>query len=627
MATQSSRRRSRPQTNLARLHCESFESRIAPAVFAVQAPLNYSGINNYGCVAVADFDKNGFSDAVLSNYGTNQAPGTQINILYANGSGGFSRVVRSTGGNNVSYVAVGDINADTWPDVVAVNGNQNNFGSVSVFRNDGFGNLTQVGTPFSTFGKNSSWIGLEDMTGDNILDIVVSSFGVATTPEQIDFNNVTIFSGNGTKGVGNFTYSSGPITTLRPEVQFVPNALAVADFDGDGIKDIAAVSPSVPPDFGVPQTPGTIYAFRGTGSGGFAVPEQSETGGALPVGVQAADIHGDGKKDLIIANAGDPNATPEFKDNSVGVVRNFSAPGSISFGIPTSLTQNAYGVFAVAVADFDVNGTADIASINYGGQSGSPQSFVSLYLGNGTGTFLPENPGVYNIGTGFPGGQFLAVAKLDANATPDLFVATATNQVGRLVNNTAAAAAPIVTGTQINGSASAQRSRVTSLTVTFDAQVSFANNNVPAAFTITRNGGGGIVNFQATANVVGGVTVVTLNNFTGSATLAGSLVDGRYTLTALAANITANGQQLNGGGGPGTNYVFSPQGNQGFFRFFGDINGDQRVDIADFGLFSATYNLMSGQTGYNAAFDFNGDGRVDIVDFGQFSLRYFTNLP
>jgi hypothetical protein len=51
------------------------------------------------------------------------------------------------------------------------------------------------------------------------------------------------------------------------------------------------------------------------------------------------------------------------------------------------------------------------------------------------------------------------------------------------------------------------------------------------------------------------------------------------------------------------------------------------VDIADFGLFSSTYNLAAGQTGFIAAFDYNNDGHVDILDFGQFSIRIFTILP
>jgi hypothetical protein len=172
---------------------------------------------------------------------------------------------------------------------------------------------------------------------------------------------------------------------------------------------------------------------------------------------------------------------------------------------------------------------------------------------------------------------------------------------------------------------SAQRSRVTSLTVTFSGVVSFASTP-GAAFTLTRVGGGS-VGFTATASVAGGLTVVTLNNFTGSVTEFGSLADGRYTLTALASQITMGGQSLdgNGDGVPGDNYTFGEA--QGLFRFFGDINGDRNVDIADFGLFSSTYGLNSTQTGFNAAFDFNGDGVIDIADFGQFSIRIFTVLP
>jgi hypothetical protein len=188
-----------------------------------------------------------------------------------------------------------------------------------------------------------------------------------------------------------------------------------------------------------------------------------------------------------------------------------------------------------------------------------------------------------------------------------------------------AAAAPRITGTQVNDG-SAQRSRVTSLTVTFNAQVTFATT-ATAAFTLTRVSDGASVSLNATASVVGGVTVVTINNFRGSAAQFGSLADGRWTLTALASQITANGQQLygDGNGTGGDNYTFSD--GQGLFRFFGDINGDRHVDIADFGLFSTTFNLSTGQTGFNAAFDFNGDGHIDIVDFGQFAIRLFTPLP
>jgi hypothetical protein len=164
---------------------------------------------------------------------------------------------------------------------------------------------------------------------------------------------------------------------------------------------------------------------------------------------------------------------------------------------------------------------------------------------------------------------------------------------------------------------SAQRSRITSLRVVFSTQVTFAGP-VASAFTLTRTSGGA-VNFTATANVIGGVTVVALTSFTGNETQFGSLRDGRYTLTALASQISANGQQM------ASDFIFGDA--QGLFRFFGDINGDRHVDVADFGLFSSTFNLHAGQTGYQPAFDFNNDGVIDIADFGQFSIRMFTVLP
>jgi hypothetical protein len=132
------------------------------------------------------------------------------------------------------------------------------------------------------------------------------------------------------------------------------------------------------------------------------------------------------------------------------------------------------------------------------------------------------------------------------------------------------------------------------------------------------------VTFAASASVVNGVTVVTLNNFSGGETEFGSLRDGRYTLTALASQISAGGQALDGdaNGIPGGDFVFGDA--QGLFRFFGDINGDRHVDIADFGLFSIS---IFNPGNYNAAFDFNNDGHIDIADFGQFSVRLFSPLP
>jgi len=183
-----------------------------------------------------------------------------------------------------------------------------------------------------------------------------------------------------------------------------------------------------------------------------------------------------------------------------------------------------------------------------------------------------------------------------------------------LVRVSNGAQAPNVSNVVVNGGAS-QRSRVTSLTVTFDRVVQFAGEPA-SAFVLTRDGAGGSVAFATAVSTFNNLTTVTLSNFTGSETESGSLRDGHYTLTALANQISTGGQQMT------TDFTFGDT--QGLFRFFGDINGDRHVDIADFGLFSQT---IFNPTNYNSAFDFNNDGVIDIADFGQFSVRIFTPLP
>ena len=184
----------------------------------------------------------------------------------------------------------------------------------------------------------------------------------------------------------------------------------------------------------------------------------------------------------------------------------------------------------------------------------------------------------------------------------------------------------MVTGTRVNDGA-AQRSRVTSLTVTFNALATFASTP-EAAFTLVRNSDNASVPFTATASVVGGVTVVTLDNYGGgNATQFGSLADGRYTLTAIASQLSFAGQPLdgNGDGFAGDNYTFGDT--QNLYRMFGDVNGDQTVNGLDFGFFRNAFGTQVGDPNYLRFLDFNGDGVINGFDFGQFRTRFGTMLP
>jgi hypothetical protein len=60
----------------------------------------------------------------------------------------------------------------------------------------------------------------------------------------------------------------------------------------------------------------------------------------------------------------------------------------------------------------------------------------------------------------------------------------------------------------------------------------------------------------------------------------------------------------------------------GFFRLFGDADGNGHVDEQDRDLFRSAFKTTAGDAGYLWYFDFDGDGNVDGLDNGQFNRRF-----
>src|SRR5439155_1663626 len=136
---------------------------------------------------------------------------------------------------------------------------------------------------------------------------------------------------------------------------------------------------------------------------------------------------------------------------------------------------------------------------------------------------------------------------------------------------------------------SAQRSMVNRITVTFGGAAVLD----PGAIELRRQDGS-LVDVQVSISLVGGKTVAVLT-FVGTEFVGGSLADGSYTLTVRADRVHDRwGRELDGdgNGSAGGDRV------DGFFRLFGDSDGDRDVDWQDRDLFRSAVGKSATDAGF-----------------------------
>jgi Bacterial Ig-like domain (group 3)/Chitobiase/beta-hexosaminidase C-terminal domain/FG-GAP-like repeat/Fn3 associated/FG-GAP repeat len=231
------------------------------------------------------------------------------------------------------------------------------------------------------------------------LTATVLGLGSSTLPLDGDVSLLDTTNGNAllaTAPLGTATSANGFILGSTFTIALKPWSVIVADFNGDGIPDLAF--PICPDCNAGGNANGSAEVHLGNGDGTFRL-GSSQNVGASPDYLAVGDFNGDGIPDMAVANAG---------DSTVSI---FLGKGDGTF-VPKPTLNVGNGPVCIAVADFNGDGIADLAVAN------NPDQTVTLLLGNGDGTFITKST------TSLPNPpNFLVTADFNGDGIPDLAVA------------------------------------------------------------------------------------------------------------------------------------------------------------------------------------------------------------
>jgi hypothetical protein len=167
-----------------------------------------------------------------------------------------------------------------------------------------------------------------------------------------------------------------------------PNAVVAADLNGDGKLDIAVANLS-----------GTISILLGKGDGTFQT-ANTFTAGTQIHSVGAADLNGDTKPDLVISDS-------TLTSTQIGVLLN---NGDGTFG-PVQTLPGITTVSSFALSDVDGDLNTDLVVSDTGA------SVIHVFMGKGDGSFQPS----LDIASSFPP-RSVHVADFNLDGRPDLAI-------------------------------------------------------------------------------------------------------------------------------------------------------------------------------------------------------------
>jgi hypothetical protein len=260
----------------------------------------------------------------------------------------------------VQAAAVGDFNGDGKLDIVSIMGG---YWEMDVAPGNGDGTFqVPILNTFTLPGEVPYAIAVGDFNGDGKLDVAV--WGIYSSPW---INGIMIFLGNGD---GTFTYSATYPAPNSGGWAPTSNSLYVADFNGDGKLDIAALAP-----YSINNAFPCVYIFLGNGDGTFQTGVQystldpNHTNESNAYGMAVGDLGTSGKPDIAVTQG-----------NGMVVLLN---NGNGTFGTATYYDNglNNPSEIGIAIGQVRTGKKNDIVTTTY--RYGN----LVLYENQGSGTF------------------------------------------------------------------------------------------------------------------------------------------------------------------------------------------------------------------------------------------------
>jgi hypothetical protein len=329
---------------------------------------------------VADLDDDGDLDLVA----TARLAKPSLNIWRGDSNVSFAPIKPTWTDIGYGALAMGDINNDRLPDIVAAG----HLGAVQTLLNDGQGGFTETTLQRKNDGYEAAQ--LADLNGDGHQDLILLGFEEA---------GLEIYLGDGT---GTWRLHR-TLPESRPTGKMPGRALVLADLNHDGHLDLVAAF----------QRLGVLIYF-GDGGGGF-------TGGPVSFhsasqefrSVALGDVNNDDHLDIVINGTLSGNGQPNGPDVYLG-------DGSGGWkASSTGLKVLKIASAGIALGDLDSDGNLDIVAA--GNVTGEPRAGYGLFWfkGDGSGAWrLVLESGLPSGGMAAP--SSVTLADLDRDRVPEI---------------------------------------------------------------------------------------------------------------------------------------------------------------------------------------------------------------